>query len=198
MPVVVEPHFRENFSIASATSTYRRLLGAAPGEYVGSVSRLAAIVELLSEGVKRAFAEQGLPLPPWRRAKSVMSKWGMGPHAHGESLIFFYSHITCRAGARAAALEARPPRVSCPSRAWGSMHTVRAVFAHALSLPFTCIQMLVRRSCLNVQHGHQRTACGAVKTCTRGIADQGTEAVQKYASLRQHLKLDNSIVARSI
>ena len=89
MPVVVEPHFRENFSIASATPTYRRLLGAAPGEYVGSVSRLAAIVELLSEGVKRAFAEQGLPLPPWRRAKSVMSKWGMGPHAQGESLIFF-------------------------------------------------------------------------------------------------------------
>ena len=109
MPVVVEPHFKENFSIASATPAYRRLLGAAPGEFVGSVSRLAAIVELLSEGVKRAFAEQGLPLPPWRRAKSVMSKWGMGPHAHGESLIFFYSHTTYRAGAPSAALEARPP-----------------------------------------------------------------------------------------
>ena len=83
MPVIVEPNFREHFSIASATPAYRRLLAAAPGEFVGSVSRLAAIVELLSEGVRAAFAEQGLPLPPWRRAKSVMSKWGMGPNAHG-------------------------------------------------------------------------------------------------------------------
>ena len=83
MPIVVEQDFRENFSIASATPAYQRLLAAAPGEFAGSVSRLAAIVELLSEGVKRAFAEQGLPLPPWRRAKSVMSKWGMGPNAHG-------------------------------------------------------------------------------------------------------------------
>ena len=83
MPIVVEQNFRENFSIASATPAYERLLAAAPGEFAGSVSRLAAIVELLSEGVKRAFAEQGLPLPPWRRAKSVMSKWGMGPNAHG-------------------------------------------------------------------------------------------------------------------
>ena len=83
MPVIVEPNFREHFSIASATPAYRRLLAATPGEFVGSVSRLAALVELLSEGVRGAFAEQGLPLPPWRRAKSVMSKWGMGPHAHG-------------------------------------------------------------------------------------------------------------------
>ena len=84
MPIVVEQNFREHFSIASSTPAYRRLLAAAPGEFAGSVSRLAAIVELLSDGVKRAFAEQGLPLPPWRRAKSVMSKWGMGPNAHGE------------------------------------------------------------------------------------------------------------------
>ena len=83
MPVIVEPNLREHFSIASATPAYRRLLAAAPGEFVGSVSRLAALVELLSEGVRAAFAEQCLPLPPWRRAKSVMSKWGMGPHAHG-------------------------------------------------------------------------------------------------------------------
>ena len=84
MPIVVEQNFREHFSIASSTPAYRRLLAAAPGEFAGSVSRLAAIVELLSDSVKRAFAEQGLPLPPWRRAKSVMSKWGMGPNAHGE------------------------------------------------------------------------------------------------------------------
>ena len=99
MPIVVEQSFRENFSIASATPAYERLLAAAPGEFAGSVSRLAAIVELLSEGVKRAFAEQGLPLPPWRRAKSVMSKWGMGPNAHGVTPhltahppLTFYAH----------------------------------------------------------------------------------------------------------
>ena len=58
-------------------------------------------------------------------------------------------------------------------RGMGPMHMERAVFAHAVSLPCTCIQILVRRSCHEAQHGHQGGACGAGNTCTRDIADQG-------------------------
>jgi uncharacterized protein (TIGR01615 family) len=86
-PVIVEAQFREHFAIAHPTPAYAVLLAAAPAEFVGSSERLAALAELLSAGVAVAFREQGLPLPPWRRAKSLLSKWALGPHGQGECCI---------------------------------------------------------------------------------------------------------------
>ena len=80
----MEPQLREHFRIAHSTPGYDSLLSAAPAEFVGGAARLAAIVELLSSAVAAAFKEQSLPLPPWRRTKSVLSKWGLGPAASGE------------------------------------------------------------------------------------------------------------------
>ncbi|BDA45856.1 hypothetical protein COCOBI_07-6430 [Coccomyxa sp. Obi] len=82
-PVIVEPQLREHFRIAHSTHAYDALLAAAPAEFVGGPGRLAAIVEVLSSAVAAAFKDQGLPLPPWRRAKSVLSKWGLGPSGAG-------------------------------------------------------------------------------------------------------------------
>ncbi|CAL8470543.1 g10085 [Coccomyxa elongata] len=82
-PVIVEPQLREHFRIAHSTHAYEALLAAAPAEFVGGPGRLAAIVEVLSSAVAAAFKDQSLPLPPWRRAKSVLSKWGLGPSAAG-------------------------------------------------------------------------------------------------------------------
>ncbi len=83
-PVIVEPQLREHFRIAHSTPEYDSLLSAAPGEFVGGAGRLAAVVELLSSAVAAAFKDQQLPLPPWRRTKSVLSKWGLGPAAAGK------------------------------------------------------------------------------------------------------------------
>lgn len=81
--MIVEPQLREHFRIAHSTHTYDALLAAAPAEFVGGPGRLAAIVEVLSSAVAVAFKDQSLPLPPWRRAKSVLSKWGLGASAAG-------------------------------------------------------------------------------------------------------------------
>ena len=75
--MIVEAQFREHFQLAHATPQYAALLAAVPTELVASSERLAGLVALLSAAVEKAFAEQALPLPPWRRRKSVLSKWGL-------------------------------------------------------------------------------------------------------------------------
>lgn len=82
--VIVEPQFREHFRIAQTTPAHDALLAVAPAEFVGSAVRLGALVELMSAAVAAAFKEQQVPLPPWRRTKSVLSKWGLGSAAAGE------------------------------------------------------------------------------------------------------------------
>jgi hypothetical protein len=81
--VVVEAQFREHFQLAHATPAFAQLLAAAPAELVATRARLAQLVQLLSGAVAEAFAAQGLPLPPWRKPKSVLSKWGLLPPAEG-------------------------------------------------------------------------------------------------------------------
>ena len=75
--IVVEPDLVPHFVIAQPTPRYAALLAAAPPEFVGPPTRMAALVDTLAGGAAAAFEEQGLPLPPWRRAKSLRSKWGL-------------------------------------------------------------------------------------------------------------------------
>lgn len=82
--MIVEAQFREHFAIAHTTPSYAMLLAAAPAEFVGSAARLTALVELLSGALAAAFRDQGLPLPPWRRSRSVLSKWALGHDGFGE------------------------------------------------------------------------------------------------------------------
>jgi uncharacterized protein (TIGR01615 family) len=73
--VLVDPRFREQFEIAHATPRYARLLEALAPEAAAPPARLAAAVGLLCAEMARAFAETGTPLPPWRQAAAMHSKW---------------------------------------------------------------------------------------------------------------------------
>lgn len=72
---IVEPHFREQFSIPHATPAYAELLACVPEEFVGESSRLVPVVEALCEAMAASFEACGLTLPPWRRTSSMLSKW---------------------------------------------------------------------------------------------------------------------------
>lgn len=74
---VVEPDLASHFVIAQPTPAYAALLACLPPAFVGSPARLAALVDVLAAAAATAFEEQGLPLPPWRRARSLLSKWGL-------------------------------------------------------------------------------------------------------------------------
>lgn len=72
---MVDPRFREQFAIAQPTPAYDCLLKAVPLEFVGTQLRLRALVETLSVEMAEAFASQQRTLPPWRKFKSMLSKW---------------------------------------------------------------------------------------------------------------------------
>lgn len=72
---IIDPCFREQFEIAHATPRYAAVLEALPAVYVGPEDRMPALVELLCTEMSLAFKAQNVLLPPWRQAKSMLSKW---------------------------------------------------------------------------------------------------------------------------
>ncbi|KAH7623944.1 hypothetical protein Ndes2526B_g01194 [Nannochloris sp. 'desiccata'] len=73
--VLVDPRFREQFEIAHPTPRYARILAEVPAELVAPADRLSKAVELLCTEMAVAFAATGTPVPPWRQAAAMMSKW---------------------------------------------------------------------------------------------------------------------------
>ena len=73
--IIIDPFFREQFEVPVASSRYASLVGALPAVYVGTQEHLIPLVELMCEEMSRAFVEAGSLLPPWRRTKSMLSKW---------------------------------------------------------------------------------------------------------------------------
>lgn len=73
--VIVEPRFKDQFVIANPTKTYEELLELIPDAFVGSLTDLMAAVDVVCKEMRAAFLATGRPLPPWRRKKSLASKW---------------------------------------------------------------------------------------------------------------------------
>ncbi|GAB4817681.1 hypothetical protein N2152v2_004727 [Parachlorella kessleri] len=72
---IVEPSFKAQFQISHSTPRYDGLLSLVPGVLVSTAAMLAPLVQLLCAEMQLAFEEHGLSLPPWRQAKSMLSKW---------------------------------------------------------------------------------------------------------------------------
>ncbi len=51
------------------------MLNVIPEEFVGTAAKLQPLVQLITQQMTQAFVKQGLTCPPWRQAKSVLSKW---------------------------------------------------------------------------------------------------------------------------
>ncbi|RMZ57591.1 hypothetical protein APUTEX25_001791 [Auxenochlorella protothecoides] len=73
--LVVDPRFRDQFSLGHPPPAYSALLDSMPAEFVGPPERLQALVRLLCSEIAGAFAVQGQPLPPWRTLRSMLGKW---------------------------------------------------------------------------------------------------------------------------
>ncbi len=74
---IVEVRFKEHFGIPVLNESVRyRLLSQVVPEYiVATVSTLKPLVEMLCYEISLSFDACGLALPPWRRHKSLLSKW---------------------------------------------------------------------------------------------------------------------------
>ncbi len=72
---VVDPNFRDQFSLGQQNAGYETLLMAVPEEFVGSPIRLQALVTVICAEMVKVYRELGVSLPPWRRPRSVLGKW---------------------------------------------------------------------------------------------------------------------------
>ncbi|CAD7696270.1 unnamed protein product [Ostreobium quekettii] len=73
--LIVEPAFRDQFAITNPTVQYERLLEVVPEWFVGWEDDLMAALELVCAEMRVAFRATDRPVPPWRRKKSMESKW---------------------------------------------------------------------------------------------------------------------------
>ena len=85
--VVVEPRFKDQFVIANPTRAYETLLDLVPETFVGTVTDLMAAVDVLCKEMSTSFRRTGRPLPPWRRKKSLASKW--------QPKVSHHTNLTC-------------------------------------------------------------------------------------------------------
>jgi hypothetical protein len=73
--VLVDLNFRDHFVLPHSTGWYAKLLAALPNDWVGTAAALAPLVRLMSAGMRLCFKQAGVPLPPWREGRAVLSRW---------------------------------------------------------------------------------------------------------------------------
>eukprot|EP00775_Hariotina_reticulata_P006618 gene6618-6846_t len=73
--VLIDINFKDNFILPHSTTWYSKLVAALPQDWVGTAASLAPLVGLMSAGIRLCFRQAGIPLPPWREGRAVLSKW---------------------------------------------------------------------------------------------------------------------------
>eukprot|EP00193_Tetraselmis_chui_P005720 CAMPEP_0177762440 /NCGR_PEP_ID=MMETSP0491_2-20121128/6346_1 /TAXON_ID=63592 /ORGANISM="Tetraselmis chuii, Strain PLY429" /LENGTH=376 /DNA_ID=CAMNT_0019278495 /DNA_START=286 /DNA_END=1416 /DNA_ORIENTATION=+ len=74
-PLIIDIEFRAQFEVAHATPLYQALLDNMGCEFIGNEAKLRRALQFLCDEMATAFHEQGVQLPPWRRARALLSKW---------------------------------------------------------------------------------------------------------------------------
>lgn len=73
---IVDPSFKDHFVVQNPTTRYAAILNLVPDTVVVAPRRqLLRAVALLATELQRCFEARKVPLPPWRRLSSLMSKW---------------------------------------------------------------------------------------------------------------------------
>jgi uncharacterized protein (TIGR01615 family) len=73
--LIVEPRLREQFETPRPSAVYSAVLAALPRVFVGTETRLAALVTWLAARLRDAFAAASMALPPWRSCLFLLAKW---------------------------------------------------------------------------------------------------------------------------
>ena len=74
--IVVDPLFGQLFKLGKPSPRYHAFHAACvPETFVGTLNMMLTLVKAAAGAVLLSFAEADMPLPPWRRANSLMSRW---------------------------------------------------------------------------------------------------------------------------
>lgn len=88
--LLVELNFRSHFEVGHRNAYLEQAIEELPVVFVGCLKQVVQIVRLLCCEFEKAYAQQGLTLPPWRCHDSMESLWNPARcldrliHDHGE------------------------------------------------------------------------------------------------------------------
>jgi uncharacterized protein (TIGR01615 family) len=73
---IVDPSFKDHFVVQNPTTRYAAILALVPETVVvASRQQVLRAVTFLATELQRCFEARKVSLPPWRRLKSLLSKW---------------------------------------------------------------------------------------------------------------------------
>jgi len=73
--IIVDAGFRDALTVAFPPAALAAVLGAVPAVWVGRGERLTAAVSAVAAATRAALAAERRPVPPWRSATALASKW---------------------------------------------------------------------------------------------------------------------------
>ena len=73
--LVVDAGFRDAVAVVSPPPALARVLAGLPRVFVGRAAALDEAVRRVAQETRLALEAEGRPLPPWRSAKALLSKW---------------------------------------------------------------------------------------------------------------------------
>ncbi|XVE99566.1 hypothetical protein REPUB_Repub03eG0210200 [Reevesia pubescens] len=73
--LIIDIDFRSHFEIARAVDSYDRILNSLQVVYVGSLTRLNQLLQLMVEAARSSLKQNSMPFPPWRSLAYLQAKW---------------------------------------------------------------------------------------------------------------------------
>ncbi|XVE69186.1 hypothetical protein DITRI_Ditri09bG0131000 [Diplodiscus trichospermus] len=73
--LIIDIDFRSHFEIARAVDSYDRILNSLPVVYLGSLTRLGQLLQLMVEAARSSLKQNSMPFPPWRSLAYLQAKW---------------------------------------------------------------------------------------------------------------------------
>ncbi|KAL3523817.1 hypothetical protein ACH5RR_016651 [Cinchona calisaya] len=73
--LIIDVDFRSHFEIARAVESYDRILNSLPGVFVGSLTKLKQLLQVMVEAARSSLKQNAMPFPPWRSLTYLQAKW---------------------------------------------------------------------------------------------------------------------------
>ncbi|GBF89290.1 hypothetical protein Rsub_02167 [Raphidocelis subcapitata] len=72
---IVDLNFKDAFKTSKSRAWYEALMSSVPQDWVGPADALALVAGVAAAATRLLFRQLGLPLPPWREPRTVLSRW---------------------------------------------------------------------------------------------------------------------------
>lgn len=72
---IIDIDFRSHFQIARAVKSYSMVLSSIPAIYVGTMTKLKQLLQIMVEASRYSLEQNSMPLPPWRSLPYLEAKW---------------------------------------------------------------------------------------------------------------------------